>query len=136
MKNIILLSEKSSGSSAFQDLLTKLTKINCVKRTRHYQNETLYWTKAASILKMPQIKMVDSEVPIESQKARKDLVAILQDNLNNYQLPKRDKDIIFNGWEHLCKKYSPIFIEKSPHHLCQWSSIELILECVEKKKEH
>ena len=34
------------------------------------------------------------------------------------------------GWRLLCKEYTPIFLEKSPHHLYQWSAIELILECI------
>jgi hypothetical protein len=35
------------------------------------------------------------------------------------------------GWRSLCKEYSPIFFEKSPHHLCQWSALELIMDCID-----
>jgi len=129
-KSIIILSEKSSGSSACQNLLAKFANIKHVSKTRHFYNETLYWTKAASILGKPQLNMVDSEVPIEREKARIDLVSLLKDNLDDYVPPQRDKELIMEGWRLLCKKHSPIFLEKSPHHLCQWSAIELIIECI------
>jgi hypothetical protein len=129
-KNIIILSEKSSGSSACQNLLAKFADIQHVSKTRHYRNETLYWTKAASILGLPQLKMVDSEVPIEREKARTDLISLLKDNLDDYVPASEDKELIMEGWRLLCKKYSPIFLEKSPHHLCQWSAIELIIEYI------
>lgn len=129
-KCIIILSEKSSGSSACQNFLAKLTDIKIVSKTRHFENETLYWTKAASILGMPQTQMVDSEVPIQMTQAKMDLLDLLNDNLNHFSPPKiLDKNFIFNGWDLLCERFSPIFLEKSPHHLCQWSAIELIVEC-------
>lgn len=127
-KNVIILSEKSSGSSACQNFLTKFGNIQHVSKTRHFENETLYWTKAASILGKPQLKMVDSEVPIERERARRDLISLLKDNLDNYIPPDNDKNLITEGWRLLCKKYSPILLEKSPHHLCQWSAIELIID--------
>ena len=134
-KSVIILSEKSSGSSACQDLLAMSANIQHVSRTRHYQNETLYWTKAASILGRPQLKMVDSEVPIEREKARTDLISLLRDNLDDYVPPDGDETLIQEGWRLLCEKHAPIFLEKSPHHLCQWSAIELIIECINKMKD-
>lgn len=127
---IIILSEKSSGSSALQHLLTMCAKIRYVDKTRHNEHETLYWTKAASVLDLPQLDMLDSEVPIEREKAKLDLITLLRDNLYNYSPPSNDKKLILDGWRLLCEKYSPIFLEKSPHHLYQWSAIELIIECI------
>ncbi|HYE74680.1 MAG TPA: sulfotransferase, partial [Blastocatellia bacterium] len=129
-KCIIILSEKSSGSSACQNLLAKFANIRHVARTRHYENETLYWTKAASILGLPQLSMVDSEVPLPRQRAKAELISLLRDNLDDYVPPDNDRQLIFEGWRSLCWKYSPIFLEKSPHHLCQWSALELIIECI------
>lgn len=134
-KNIIILSEKSSGSSACQNLLTKFANIRHVAKTRHYQNETLFWTKAASILGMPQLDMVDSEVPLGRDQARNDLLSLLKDNLDDYIQPTTDKKMIMEGWTLLCKQYSPIFLEKSPHHLCQWSALELIVEYMDEEKD-
>lgn len=130
-KSIIILSEKSSGSSACQNLLAKYVNMQHVSSTRHGENETLYWVKAASILKKPQLKMVDSEVPIEHEKARADLISLLRENMIEYTPAEEEDDqkYLMEGWKLLCKKYSPIFLEKSPHHLCQWSAIELMIEC-------
>ena len=127
-KSIIILSEKASGSSACQNLLAKFADVRHVARTRHYQNETLYWTKAASVLGLPQRKMVDSEVPIPPARARRDLVELLRTNLDDFQPPADDHELIESGWRSLCLHHAPIFLEKSPHHLCQWSALELILE--------
>lgn len=129
-KCIIILSEKSSGSSALQNLLTVFAKIKHVDKTRHNEHETLYWTKAASILDLPQLDILDSEVPIAREKAKFDLITLLRDNLDNYSPPNDDQKLVVDGWRLLCEKYTPIFLEKSPHHLCQWSAIELIIECI------
>jgi Sulfotransferase family len=134
-KNIIILSEKSSGSSACQNLLARVADVRHVAKTRHFENETLYWTKAASILGKPQIRMVDSEIPLEAGKAREDLITLLRENLENYVPPEDDAELIFHGWQALCRQYSPIFIEKSPHHLCQWSALELIAEHIRESKD-
>ncbi len=134
-KCIIILSEKASGSSACQNLLAKLANIQHVSNTRHFQNETLFWTKAASILGLPQTQMVDSEVPIEKGKARIDLISLLNTNLDNYSAPDDDHELIMNGWTLLCQQHAPIFLEKSPHHLCQWSALELIWEYISQSTE-
>lgn len=131
-KCIIILSTKSAGSSACQNLLAKFSKISHLTKTRHFQNETLYWTKAASILNMQQISMLDSEVPLPRQKAQHDLLKLLEDNLDSFTPPKQGKELIFEGWRALCRQYSPIFLEKSPHHLYQWSAIQLILEAMDR----
>lgn len=130
-KCIIILSEKSSGSSACQNLLAKFAEIKYVSKTRHFENETLYWTKAASILGLPQLNMIDSEVPIEREKAKTDLITLLGDNLKNYSPPHNNRELILGGWKLLCEKHTPIFLEKSPHHLYQWSALELIIECMQ-----
>ena len=134
-KSLIILSEKSSGSSACQNLLAQFAGPRYVRKTRHFQNETLYWTKAASILGMPQSPMVDSEVPIATDKARVDLLELLSENIPGYQRPPDDREMIMEGWRLLCEEYGPLFLEKSPHHLSQWSAIELILECIEENQD-
>jgi hypothetical protein len=113
-------------------LLVNAANARSVTRTRHYENETLYWTKAASILGLPQQHPVDSEVPIEPSRARADLIRLLQENLDpGYEPPDDDHELVFDGWRKLCFKFAPVFLEKSPHHLFQWSCIELILECIQ-----
>jgi len=129
-KCIILLSSKSAGSSALQNLATRLPDVHHVEKTEHRENETLYWTKAASILGMPQYDMLDSEVPITAEKSKKQLVQFLQANLPAYVPPADNDELIFGGWKMLCDKYAPVFFEKSPHHLHQWSALELINDCI------
>ena len=134
-KCIIILSEKSSGSSACQNLLARFADIKHVENTRHGEHETLYWVKAASILGRPQMDMLDSEVPISATTAKADLCRLLVDNVEHPNLPKDDSELVFDGWRQLCSAHAPIFVEKSPHHLCQWSAIELIAEAQERVPE-
>lgn len=134
-KCIIILSEKSSGSSACQNILAKFADIRHVAKTRHYENETLYWTKAASVLGMPQRQMIDSEVPIAAAQARAELIDLLQNNTDNYVQPATDRELVFDGWKRLCHQHRPIFLEKSPHHLCQWSALELIHTAMQETKD-
>lgn len=131
-KCIIVLSTKSSGSSAIQTLLAQLSCIQHVRYTRHREHETLYWTKAASLLGRPQIKMVDSEVPIPPERARRELISFLNRNTKGFELPSDPEEMVFKGWEKLCESYRPVFLEKSPHHLVQSSALELMLECEER----
>lgn len=129
-KCIILLSEKSSGSSAVQQFLAKYAEIKHISKTRHYQYETLYWTKAASVLELPQLNMIDSEVPISKNKAIADLNDLFTDNISTEAPVNWNKDSILEGWRSICKEFAPIFFEKSPHHLFQKSSLDLISEAI------
>ena len=80
--------------------------------------------------------MISSEIPLSENEARKDLANLLKDNINyNIDYREINKNNIFEGWRMLCKHYSPVFLEKSPHHLLQWSSIELIIESTKKIKD-
>ncbi len=136
-KCIVILSAKSSGSSACQAFLALTGRVRHVERTRHKEHETLYWTKAASILGRPQIPLLDSEVPIPSARAKAGLLQLLRDNLDldGDPLPDDDEALIFEGWRRLCRRYAPVFLEKSPHHLYQWSNLELLRDAVERLPE-
>jgi len=132
VKCLIVLSSKSSGSSVLQRVLATRPQVRFVDATRHRQYETLFWVKAASVLGRPQVKMLRSEVPIPRDKARADLVTLLAQNLGpSFRPMASDRDLIFEGWHQLCRRYAPVFLEKSPHHLHQWSALELILECMQ-----
>ena len=125
-KSIIILSSKSSGSSALQELLCEFAGGKHAEHTRHGERETLYWTKAASVLGMPQRKLPDSEVPIHATKARRELVQFLKNNVPDFQHPVDAEELVFQGWHALALRYAPVFVEKSPHHLHQWSCLELL----------
>jgi len=131
-KCIIILSSKSSGSSVLQRLLAQNNSAKHVTSTRHNENETLYWVKAASILELPQVNMLDSEVPIQKHRAKQELIDLLKENVDKEYIPiDDDRAFVFDGWAKLCQHFSPVFIEKSPHHLHQWSSIQLIMQCMQ-----
>jgi hypothetical protein len=131
LKCLILLSSKSSGSSALQNALTRLPQVNCIRETHHYQSETLFWVKAASVLGMHQVDMLDSEVPLPRNKSRYELIQLLRNNIGSYTVPNDESEIVFNGWALLCERFAPVFFEKSPHHLHQWSALELMHRCME-----
>jgi hypothetical protein len=134
-KCILILSSKSSGSSALQNFLSSYPHVNFVRKTRHFEHETLFWTKAASILGLSQIEMADSEVPIPKSKAKDDLMELLTKNIPSYIPPEEEEEMIFNGWRRLCESHSPVFIEKSPHHLYQWAALRLIVKCIYRQPE-
>jgi hypothetical protein len=134
-KCVIVLSSKSAGSSAVHDLLASHPQVRPLSKTEHYENETLYWTKAASILRLPQVNMLDSEVPFSPRRARAALIRLLTDNLTAYTPPTDNEELIYGGWRLLCQAHAPIFLEKSPHHLHQWSALALLLECMRRLPE-
>jgi hypothetical protein len=132
---VMILSDKSSGSTALQDYLVRFAGGRHVEKTRHNEHETLYWTKAASLLGRPQEKMLDSEVPIAPERARADLLDLLRDNLGEAPAVADPRELVFRGWRGLCERFAPLFVEKSPHHLHQWSALELLFECMEASPE-
>jgi Sulfotransferase family len=127
-KCVIILSTKSAGSSALQELICRFAGGKHAEHTRHGEHETLYWTKAASALEMPQLKVPDSEVPIPRAKASKELREFLARNVPGFQPADTLDDLVFQGWHALALRYSPVFVEKSPHHLHQWSCLKLMMK--------
>ena len=135
LKCIVILSTKCAGSSALQRRLTALADIRHVRVTRHNEQETLYWTKAASVLGLPQVDLPHSKVPIPGDRAKAGLIELLTQNVPDYAPPSDDQALVFDGWQRLCETYAPVFVEKSPHHLHQWSALELMLQCRERMPE-
>lgn len=140
-KCVIILSSKSSGSSALQNVLTSHPHVRHVDWTPHFENETLYWLKAASMLGLPGLPMPNGKVPMPAWQARSELEEFLCRNLGGFPshdkagLPQADRELVFEGWSRLCRHYAPVFVEKSPHHLHQWSALELMVEAMERDPE-
>jgi uncharacterized protein YceK len=127
LRSVLILSDKSSGSTILQNELAKHPDVNLCSWTVHQENETLYWCKAAALLGMPQAKMMDSTIlPMPAARARAELTEFLQANLPGWAVPATDEGLIFEGWERLCDRYSPVFLEKSPHHLHSPSALSLL----------
>lgn len=134
LKCILILSYKSSGSTALQALLSKLPGVNTVPYTSHVYNETLFWSKAASILGRPQYDMYNSQTPIARDAALASFNSFIGRNL---AVPSRDSytdSDIFDIWGQLSLACAPVFLEKSPQHLYQPAVIQLLEECVDYHK--
>ena len=124
----ILLSSKSSGSTAMQSFLRVNYGLNIVKRTEHFEFETLYWTKAASVMGLNQLPMHRSNVPYSKEAARLSLVKFLKSNGVERDLEAPTKEDLFELFYELAAKSGYLFIEKSPHHLFNQSNVDLIVE--------
>lgn len=122
----MILSTKSAGSSALQSLLCRFAGGRHITHTRHGEMETLYWIKAAAVLGLPQVELPDSELPIPRRRAARELRHFIAQNAPGFALPIDPEQLVFQGWHELCLRHAPVFVEKSPHHLHQWSALELI----------
>lgn len=123
----MVVSTKSAGSTALQSLLVNAGG-RTVDWTPHQENETLFWVKAASILGRPQVNMADSVVPYAPDAAERELRIFLERNVPALRQPRDPEQLVREGWRALISEFGPIFVEKSPHHLHQWSALKLAME--------
>ncbi len=133
---VLLLSDKRSGSTMFQDELCKHPDIQHVAYSPHTYYETHHFLKAANILKIPENEYCGGQVYKgygSIQNAKSYLVDCVRGNVPEFEIPKNLHALVFEGWEALCHKYaSPVFFEKSPQYLAHWATLSLILEWMEK----
>ena len=134
--HVILLSEKSSGSSVFQEEIIKHPQVQTAKWTSHSEAETLYWLKAANILGYPQSSFWNARSPFPPRYCRRSLETILNNNLG--YLPQHDNDweFLVAGWEAMIDKFGPVYFEKSPHHLNQWPALACINRFAKETKKN
>ena len=125
---LFLLSDKSSGSSMFQRELERHPDVHTLPHTPHHEQETLYWIKASAALGQPQVPFVRSVLPYTQLEGRRLIDELLADNLGEPFPVEAERDV-FEGWRRLCERHGPVLFEKSPHHLHQWSSLELMAQC-------
>ena len=124
---ILLLSDKSSGSTIFQYELLKHAAVRAVEWTMHNDHETLYWVKAACLLGFPDGDYYQGRAPLSKRQARAGIEELLRRNVPDFNLPTDDEALIFTGWEALCRRHGSCFFEKSPHHLNNWAATSLLL---------
>src|SRR6059036_4356566 len=77
---LIILSTKCAGSTALHRVLATADAVNPVRVTEHYENETLFWVKAAAVLGRPQEDMSGTAVPYARDVALASLDHFLQSN--------------------------------------------------------
>jgi hypothetical protein len=121
-----LLSVKSSGSSVIQRKIAAIRSARLVEHTQHEEMETLFFTKAASILGLPQFRMENSVVPYSPNKARKEMRRLLEANLPGWDQPLVTEADMFGAWTAMVRLHPEDLVEKSPHHLYQPSVISLM----------
>ena len=130
---VMLLSGKRSGSTMFQHELCKHPGINHVAYSPHTYFETHHWLKAALISGAPQQEYYGHKPHMGYGKigARQYLIDCVCGNVPEFYVPDSDRDLIFNGWESLCKQFAkPIFFEKTPHYIGHWACLNLILSWI------
>lgn len=127
--SVLILSDKSSGSSILQLELAKHSAVNTMRTSHHEENETLYWSKAAAVLDLHQPEMIDSSIlPMARTVAGEALERLLQDNLDEPGPTPITRAELFGAWHQLTAFYGPVFLEKSPHHLHNRAVLELLLD--------
>lgn len=129
---VILLSDKRSGSTMFQRELCKHPQIQSVAYSPHTYLETHHWLKGAVLLGMTPETFAGGVVYPgygSPANARTYLIDCVKRNVPEFQIPKNDRALVFEGWEALCDRFAqPVFFEKSPQLLSQWAALSLMLE--------
>lgn len=123
---IFILSMKSCGSSVLQQHIVKLAGARVMANTRHRENETLYWTKAASVLGLPQIPLENSQVPMAKAQAEAMLAQLVRDNAPDYSGSLVTESDFFAAWTAIVNAHPGLLVEKSPHHLYEPAVIDLM----------
>ncbi len=134
-ENVILLSEKSSGSSIFQREISKHSKIRTVEWAPHSEAETLFWVKAANIMGYPKDAFWRSRPPFPARYSRRSIERILKNNTETILDNDDDWEFLKSGWEQLIDSFGPVFFEKSPHHLNQWPALSCINRFIAETKK-
>ncbi|MEL6100821.1 MAG: sulfotransferase [Pseudomonadota bacterium] len=134
----ILLSDKRSGSTMLQTELCKHPDIQHVASSPHTYSETHFWLMAAVLLGRPN-HLFAGRKTYQGYGSRKDARALVErlikENIPDFVTPKTDEDLVFEGWEALCKRFAqPVFFEKSPQFLAHWAALDLLLEWISKTK--
>ena len=128
--SVIILSDKSSGSSLLQRLLVSSPRASQVRHTPHHEKETLFWMKAAAALSLPQVQIMGSRaVPMSQVAGETALRSLLSHNAPGQLDGAMNESWVMSAWDRLAAAHGPVFVEKSPHHLHSASALELIERC-------
>ena len=133
---VILLSDKRSGSTMFQEQLCLHPDIQTVSYSPHTYLETHHWLKAAVMLDVDKSLFSGGKRYNgygKKQNARIYMKDCILKNVPDFVIPTTDHELVFQGWEVLCHHFAqPVFFEKSPQFLAHWGCLELILEWIKR----
>ncbi len=132
---VILLSDKRSGSTMFENEICRHPDINPVAYSPHADRETHHWLNAAGLLGMPK-QLYYGHAPYKGygikKTTRRYLIDCIKGNVPEFVVPEDDENLIFKGWEALCTKFAkPVFFEKSPQHPHHWAALHLMLKWIQ-----
>ena len=110
---VILLSDKRSGSTMFQRELCRHPAIQTVTYSPHTYLETHHWLKGAVMLNLDPSLFCGNKV-YEGYGSKANARIYTEDlicrNVPDFEIPKNDRELIFQGWEALCEKFAqPVF---------------------------
>lgn len=129
---VLLLSDKRSGSTMFQDEICRHPAVQTVPSSPHANLETHWWLMAAVLLQRPDALFSAGQRYGgygSRANARAYMVELLARCVPDFQPPEAPRALVFEGWEALCRAYArPVFFEKSPQFLAHWAALSLILE--------
>ncbi|MBI6630256.1 sulfotransferase family protein [Pontibaca salina] len=132
---VILLSDKRSGSTMFQDEICRHSAVRTVPYSPHSNLETHWWLMAAVLLQSSgrlfsggqRYKGYGSRA-----NARAYMVDLLEKSVPDFAPPSDDYTLVFQGWDALCRKLAqPVFFEKSPQFVAHWAALTLLLDWIE-----
>jgi hypothetical protein len=92
----MIFSIKTSGIGLLQELLCGFGSV--CQQTLHRKFDTIARTKVASILGLPRLKMQDTVVPIQRERAIRNLRTLLSRKIADCSLPDYDARLILDGW--------------------------------------
>lgn len=125
---MIVLSDKSSGSSALLRCLLRHPTCQTVSATPHHEQETLFWVKAAAALRRPEVPVLESTtIPFGEAGGWEAFRSLLVMNGVETPLGPATEAFVFNGWNALVATYGPVFVDKTPHYLHSWPTLDLLL---------
>lgn len=131
---VLLLSDKRSGSTMFQQELCRHSDIQTVSYSPHTYLETHHWLKAAVLLESAPADFSGGRVYRGyggRTNARTYTEDCIKGNVPQFDTTMSDRDLVFDGWEALCRRFAkPVFFEKSPQYLAHWAALELMLEWI------
>jgi hypothetical protein len=129
---VILLSDKRSGSTIFQKEFAKHSAVQTLRYSSHTYLESHHWTKAATMLggRSRRSGFLSRDADYGGPRnARTYMIDTVLGNLPDFTPQSDDKALIFGSWEALCREFArPVFFEKSPQLLANWSALSLLLE--------
>lgn len=132
-KVILLLSDKRSGSTFFQEMFNRRPEISTVKYTPHSNGETHFWTMAAVLLddrlmkKQVFLRQYNGYGSVRSTRLL--MHRLLEKNGVLIDREIKHSDDIFYYWEKLIEcSGNHFFFEKSPQLLSSFSATLLLIK--------